>query len=277
MRAGEAVREIALLRQRLEPAAALPERDVLTGLLSAAGMHATAPALLDLALGDKVTQLLLVIDIARLRDVNGLHGFGFGDDLLRQFARRLTKVTAARPTAARMGGDRFALLVANPAGAEAAAAMAVAVDRCPRPPVRHRRLRGQRARACRGGAVSRSRQRLRPADARGRAGAGELAPDRWPLAHVRSAAQSSRGRPQVDGEGAQARRRARRAAAALSAAGRPRREKGPGGRGAAALAAPRAWPGGAADLHPDRRGQRPDPADRRLGAGRGLPIRAPLA
>ncbi len=123
----EAVREIALLRQRLEPAAALPERDVLTGLLSAAGMHATAPALLDLALGDKVTQLLLVIDIARLRDVNGLHGFGFGDDLLRQFARRLTKVTAARPTAARMGGDRFALLVANPAGAEAAAAMAVAV------------------------------------------------------------------------------------------------------------------------------------------------------
>jgi diguanylate cyclase (GGDEF)-like protein len=122
-----AAQEITLLRERLAPAPPPPERDVLTGLLSAGGMLATAPGLLERAQADRSQLLLLVCDIARLRDVNGLHGFGFGDDLLRQFARRLGAVTGATPTAARMGGDRFALLVANLGGGEAAGAVAVAV------------------------------------------------------------------------------------------------------------------------------------------------------
>ena len=45
------------------------------------------------------------------------------------------------------------------------------------------------------------------------------------------------------------------------------------GRGAAALASSQARPDPARPLHPARRGHRPDPADRRLGAGAGLPAR----
>ena len=55
--------------------------------------------------------MLIVADIDRLRDVNGLYGFGFGDELLRQFARRLSSMCVAPGMAARVGGDRFALLV----------------------------------------------------------------------------------------------------------------------------------------------------------------------
>ena len=50
-----------------------------------------------------------------------------------------------------------------------------------------------------------------------------------------------------------------------------------GGRGAAALAPSQAWDGPARPLHPARRGQRPDPADRCLGAGAGLQPGQPMA
>jgi diguanylate cyclase (GGDEF)-like protein len=109
---GRAVaREIAMLCQRPEPDRPAPERDTLTGLLSAACLHATAAPSLEaeLALGRR--WLLIVADIDRLRDVNGLHGFGFGDEVLRQLARRLTSVSGPQPAVARIGGDRFALLL----------------------------------------------------------------------------------------------------------------------------------------------------------------------
>ena len=244
-------------------------------------MHATAPALLDLALGDKVTQLLLVIDIARLRDVNGLHGFGFGDELLRQFARRLTHATASRLDGGADGRRPLRAAGAEPGRCRRRQPQSrLCRHRCPRPPVPSSPAARSVVRgACRGGAVSRSRQRLRSADARGGAGAGEL-PVATGMAAGACSIRSSivpRSPASPWRRSCEARRRARRAGAALSAAGRPRRRQGAGGRGAAALAAPRAGPGAAAELHPDRRGQRPDPADRRLGAGRGLPCRPALA
>ena len=75
-----------------------------------------------------------------------------------------------------------------------------------------------------------------------------------------------------------ARARHRPVRAALPAGRPPRRRLGLGRRGAAALAAPRAGPGPAGRVHPDRRGDRADHPDRPLGAARGLPpARAPRA
>jgi diguanylate cyclase (GGDEF)-like protein len=119
-----AAREIVALGRRLEPQPPRIERDGLTGLLSASGMHTAGAAVLETVPDAGSQFLLLVVDIARLRDINGMHGFGFGDDLLRQFARRLGSVTDGPATVARMGGDRFALLVANPAGTAMAGATA---------------------------------------------------------------------------------------------------------------------------------------------------------
>jgi hypothetical protein len=67
-----AVREIALLEQRVGHATTVPEHDVLTGLLSASGLHRTAPRELERSHAEGRQLLLLVVDIARLRDVNGL-------------------------------------------------------------------------------------------------------------------------------------------------------------------------------------------------------------
>ena len=108
---GAVASEIVLLGKRLEPDAAAAERDPLTGLLSAAGLHATATPYLAGEQAQSGRWLLVVADIDRLRDVNGLHGFGVGDELLRQFARRLISLCAPPALAARVGGDRFALLV----------------------------------------------------------------------------------------------------------------------------------------------------------------------
>ena len=95
---GTVAREIALLGQRLAPNFATPERDPLTGLLSAAGLHANATPDLESEHAGGGRWLLIVADIERLRDVNGLHGFGFGDEVLRQFARRLSSMCVrARP------------------------------------------------------------------------------------------------------------------------------------------------------------------------------------
>ncbi|MFL5338441.1 MAG: putative bifunctional diguanylate cyclase/phosphodiesterase [Geminicoccaceae bacterium] len=113
---GAVAREIALLGQRLVPDSATPERDPLTGLLSAAGLHATATPDLESEHAGGGRWLLIVADIDRLRDVNGLHGFGFGDEVLRQFARRLRSMCVAPAVAARVGGDRFALLMPASAG-----------------------------------------------------------------------------------------------------------------------------------------------------------------
>ncbi len=124
---GPAALEIAQLSRRLEPPPLRIERDVLTGLLSAGGMHAAGSSLLEGVPEQGGQLLLLVLDIVRLRDINGVHGFGFGDDLLRQFGRRLSSVAGAPASAARMGGDRFALLVAHTGGAGTAGVIAVAV------------------------------------------------------------------------------------------------------------------------------------------------------
>ena len=68
-----------------------------------------------------------------------------------------------------------------------------------------------------------------------------------------------------------------RVRAALPAEGRHRQRRGGVARGAGALAASDPRPGAAGRLHPDRRGDRPDRAARRMGAARRLPPESRLA
>lgn len=58
-----------------------------------------------------ITPILLVLDIDHLRHINDTLGYAMGDELLQITARRLREVLAGEGLLARIGGDRFAVLV----------------------------------------------------------------------------------------------------------------------------------------------------------------------
>jgi diguanylate cyclase (GGDEF)-like protein len=51
-----------------------------------------------------------LIDLDGFKPINDIHGHPFGDDILRQVAGRLARAMEGRGSAARMGGDEFAIL-----------------------------------------------------------------------------------------------------------------------------------------------------------------------
>ena len=54
---------------------------------------------------------LLVLDIDGFSRINGAHGYAFGDQLLQHIARQLGTVARKQDYAARIGSDRFAMLL----------------------------------------------------------------------------------------------------------------------------------------------------------------------
>jgi diguanylate cyclase (GGDEF)-like protein len=106
-------REIMLLHARLAAGETRPgpERDRLTGLLSSAALHDVADLDVATARSQGRRLVLAVIDVERLRDINATHSYAVGDEILRQLTRRLTALCPTAALVARIGGDRFALLI----------------------------------------------------------------------------------------------------------------------------------------------------------------------
>lgn len=130
MPVGPAVpREIALIAASLERSTVPPppERDRLTGLLTAGSLREATSALFDQAAAAGHRIVLVVLDLERLRDINAVHGYGFGDEVLRQTARRLNTLGIVPLAVARIGGDRFAVLLPSPASADGLRAWVVSV------------------------------------------------------------------------------------------------------------------------------------------------------
>ncbi len=78
--------------------------DPLTGLLN-------RRAFLDLAIGRKSRQRLLLIDIDRFKEVNDRLGHVGGDDVLRGIAEAIQSCRPQRSLAVRLGGEEFGLLI----------------------------------------------------------------------------------------------------------------------------------------------------------------------
>ena len=103
----------------------LAERDPLTGLLNRAGFEQQLQR--SLAAGEGIAMALLYIDLDRFKLVNDQHGHAVGDELLRQFAQRLTLLVRPRDAVARLGGDEFAVLLTSVREARHASTVAVKV------------------------------------------------------------------------------------------------------------------------------------------------------
>lgn len=87
----------------------LSQTDALTGLLNRAGFKQR----LENLLGEQVDESLaiLYVDLDRFKPVNDTHGHAAGDELLKQVARRLTRLVRPSDAVARLGGDEFAILL----------------------------------------------------------------------------------------------------------------------------------------------------------------------
>ncbi|HMR30371.1 MAG TPA: bifunctional diguanylate cyclase/phosphodiesterase [Geminicoccaceae bacterium] len=86
------------------------DEDGLTGLGSEPSLHRAGQAALATARLAGRRMALLLVDLDRFSDVNALHGCHLGDEVLRRVARQLVGRDGACCVAARLSGDRFALL-----------------------------------------------------------------------------------------------------------------------------------------------------------------------
>jgi diguanylate cyclase (GGDEF)-like protein len=87
--------------------------DHLTGLPNRAQLNQRLAQALDRAAGDGSRTGLLLMDLNQFKDVNDSLGHEYGDRLLIELARRLSRGMRNCDTIARLGGDEFAVLLTD--------------------------------------------------------------------------------------------------------------------------------------------------------------------
>jgi diguanylate cyclase (GGDEF)-like protein len=101
----------------------LVARDALTDLVNHRGFHETLAAELDRGRELDRPVALVVLDLDNFKAINDAHGHPYGDEVLKAVGSALHGSVRANDTAARVGGEEFALVLP---GADAATAFAVA-------------------------------------------------------------------------------------------------------------------------------------------------------
>ncbi|MEU4420443.1 EAL domain-containing protein [Actinoplanes sp. NPDC024001] len=94
--------------------------DALTGLANRVLFRNRLEQAFSVAARDGATLGVLFVDLDDFKEVNDTLGHAVGDQLLLTVARRISAIIGAGSTAARMGGDEFAVLVEQSDSADAA-------------------------------------------------------------------------------------------------------------------------------------------------------------
>ena len=105
--------QLVALRQTMERLRAEADRDYLTGLLNRRRFRAALGQEVERWRRYRVPCALLLVDIDHLKHVNDEHGHSAGDVVIRHLASSLTQLSRDNDTAARLGGEEFALLLAG--------------------------------------------------------------------------------------------------------------------------------------------------------------------
>ncbi len=89
----------------------LASHDSLTDLPNRLHFHDLLPRTLALSRRCERRCALLFIDLDRFKPINDVHGHAFGDEVLRVVAKRLLATIRQSDSAARVGGDEFAVIL----------------------------------------------------------------------------------------------------------------------------------------------------------------------
>lgn len=118
LRVGQLVR----LRHAVERLRAEADRDFLTGLVNRRRFRKALGQEVERWRRYRIPCSLLLLDIDHMKVINDTHGHPAGDLVIRSVAGALTELSRDNDTAARLGGEEFALLLAGVDGAKAFAA-----------------------------------------------------------------------------------------------------------------------------------------------------------
>jgi two-component system cell cycle response regulator len=104
-------RYLDALRARLDQSMELAVTDQLTGLHNRRYMRVQLEQFVKRAnMGGKAVSILLC-DIDHFKKINDIHGHGAGDDVLREFGRRLRDNIRPIDLACRYGGEEFVIIM----------------------------------------------------------------------------------------------------------------------------------------------------------------------
>lgn len=111
--------QLITLKQTMDRLHAEADRDYLTGLANRRRFRTALGQEVERWRRYRVPCALLLLDIDFLKRVNDTHGHSAGDTAIRHVAGALTEMSRDNDTAARLGGEEFALLLASTDDAKA--------------------------------------------------------------------------------------------------------------------------------------------------------------
>ena len=109
----ERTQQLVLLRQKMDRLRADADLDSLTGLANRRRFRVALAREVERWRRYRSPCALLMLDIDHLKAVNDKYGHPVGDIVIRQIAQTLKEVSRDNDTAARLGGEEFALLLAG--------------------------------------------------------------------------------------------------------------------------------------------------------------------
>jgi diguanylate cyclase (GGDEF)-like protein len=114
--------QLVKLKREMNRLRAEADRDYLTGLANRRRFRTALGQELERWRRYRIPCSLMLVDIDFLKRVNDAHGHSAGDTVIRHVAAALTELSRDNDTAARLGGEEFALLLAGATEASAFAA-----------------------------------------------------------------------------------------------------------------------------------------------------------
>jgi diguanylate cyclase (GGDEF)-like protein len=105
--------QLVALRQTIARLRAEADRDYLTGLANRRRFRTALGQELERWRRYSVPCALVLVDIDHLKKINDKHGHSAGDRVIRHIASSLLELSRDNDTAARLGGEEFALLLAG--------------------------------------------------------------------------------------------------------------------------------------------------------------------